>query len=1215
VERVTRLLPALLLLALALAAPAVASADVTADFEGFAPGTTITNQYADLGGPGLGVTFGPLPSGAGDGFHPVVLAPPAGQAHSGTHVGDVSICNNDPGCLTAEFFTVGTTGTFASGRKHVSVRVGINGAANNCTAEPSTCADVTLKAYNANGAVVGTPVTAHVEAGEGFHKLLSVDVPAGTIRGFSVDGSDNDSNEQIAIDDVSFDVPTTPPPPDFTVTPDSTFLVTRQGGSLTDKIAIARTAGSTGNVRFALSGTLPRGVHASFAPNPAGGESTDLTVTADPDSDVTGFNPITLNVTATPQAATAGRQARSFPIQLQVRSGLDVSLEGPSDVDLSSCVAKVPIHVTRDFGIAGPVSLSVTGATGGVQTRFEPDQITFPGGSAAETTQLVVTGPATGKDVPPQTLTVHASAPPLADRTVQVTVHGACPAQYDARVTGIEITQGTQTQTLVQRDPAHPTSPTRYSDLPDTAELRSGGPTIVRVYANLAFGPMGGAPNVPVLLSGAHYDRFGQQKAIPGGPLSPVSGTRQLDVGPEQTPASEQASETDVYTFVLPPDWVNQKLAIGANLQPSAGGGPLAVAPCDTQPCKDNDHLALTQIPFAAARTANIWPVELTVGGVGQPDPSEVFKWARMTTPIDVTVKPYAGTIDVTDISDKFAKCDAAAPSSAALLKCNDDANNAAGDRVQDYACDHGSDELNWLIGVNTGVARGLKQKDWCWSGFTTRESAVVERQRPTTSVAHEFGHLMGRPHADTACGGEGESWPPDNRGFLQSNGLTTTPGTGARGGQFAVFAPPKQWYDFMSYCADANNYVDAFSGNSWISVRGWNKVFDQYAYRKPLARPVVHQAQGTPRRSLRVSAVAAPSGVSILSVEPLDAPPMPESQSAYHLVAFDAAGQQVADTPMIETSVHVDGEQPSSSLDAVVPVAGVARVAIVRDGATVAERSASASAPKVTDVRVPGFRRTTAVLRWSAADNDGGDLVATIDYSADGGRTFHPVWTGPNKGVAEVPARALPRSSSARVRVTVNDGFREVSARSPRFRSPGAAPVARIISPLGGLKQPNDAPLALVGQGSDDRSRALGGRRLRWLLGKRVLGTGEQVSPAGLPPGRHRIVLEARDSSGRVGRDSVKVTLTGARPLFLALKAPARVSAKARAVHVRVASSLRSTLSVRGPGVRRQRFAVDRHRRTVTVRLRRGTSPLALRFALRSGRATNAQTLTLARR
>src|SRR5262249_28645055 len=147
-------------------------------------------------------------------------------------------------------------------------------------------------------------------------------------------------------------------------------------------------------------------------------------------------------------SADVGTEPRDFDIDLQVRTTFDLTLPDTSDADVTSCVAKVPVKVGRDLGFTGPVALAVSGMTGGVTAHFEPDQITFPDGGGTQTSQLVVTGPADGKDVPAQTLTVTASAAGLPDRTVQVTVHGACPAQYDARVTSLEITQGAQSATL-----------------------------------------------------------------------------------------------------------------------------------------------------------------------------------------------------------------------------------------------------------------------------------------------------------------------------------------------------------------------------------------------------------------------------------------------------------------------------------------------------------------------------------------------------------------------------------------------------------------------------------------------------------------------------------------------------------------------------------------------------------------------------------------------
>jgi hypothetical protein len=1216
-----------------LALPASASA-VTATFDDLAAGTYVTNQYADLGGPGQGVTFGPLPGGS-TGLKPYVTQVPAGQAQSGNQVGMINVCDPNVPC---ELPPPHTTATFQSGRTSVSVRVGLGGepAVSDCIPnEGTSCATVTLTARDANGAAIGTPAQAVVKRGQGFKTLLSVELPSPSIRGFTVSAFD-DYGEAVGIDDVTFDVPMTPPPPDFTLTPASNFLVMSQGQTLTDRIAIGRTGGSTGDVSFELTGPLPQGVSASFAPNPAGGDFTDLRLTASPDASLTGngFEPIEVRVTGTPAAASAGPEPRTFPIRLQVRSAFDLSVP-QAHVDIAPCVVKVPVSVRRGVGFPGPVTLSATTDEkipkfSRIGLSFEKEQLTFANGAGSEGTKLVITGPPTGKPVRTSTVTVTAAAAGHPPRTASFTVGGACPARYDAQVTSLEITQGVQSEVIPYRYEDYPESPVGYDEIPNRATLRRDGPTIVRVYANLAFGPAEGVPQVPMLLTGSYRDRIGNRKAHPGSPLAPVSGTRLLGTGPSHPPPDEARSETAVYTFVLPKEWTHTTTSISARVQPSLGGGTRAVTPCDTTECRANDHMGIASIPFIPAHSVTANPLELRYTGatLANPAPEDAFKWTRMAAPLDIRVNPYQAVLDVTDIANERIRCmnntEPGEPGRDERIACADASNDAAADRVSDWTCDHGKgDDRTWNIGLNTGVAHGRKSSHWCFLDFHLEDDAVVDWNRPLSSVSHEFGHLLGRPHADLLCGGnsngeEGQSWPPDDRGYLQSRGLTTIMGTGVAGGPFAVIGDQKQWYDFMSYCgSNADSLAQPLnaSADQWISVRNWNRILDSHKLTaKRLARPV-RAAQGPAVDSLHVSATTDPIATAIHTVEPISSPPQPASQSAYRLVGLDAAGAPVAEVAMLEARVHVDGQPPGLSLDGVIPAANVASVAIVRDAATLASRARSAAAPTVSVTGTPSFGRN-ATIRWKAADTDGNPLLATVEYSADGGRTFEQIFQGPNRGSARVPARLLPRSSNARVRVTVNDGFLADAATSRRFRSPGAPPAVQIVSPASGLRQPNDAPLALLGQATDDRTRAITGRRLRWAIGRRTIGTGEQIAPARLPAGRHRVDLIARDRAGRTARDSIVVTLTGAKPVFLTLDAPAGAKRSARSLRLRIAASLPSTLTVSGAGGRVQRFAgIGRKSRRVTVRIPRNSSKtLTLRLGLRSGKQVSTRTIRVRR-
>jgi hypothetical protein len=874
----------------------------------------------------------------------------------------------------------------------------------------------------------------------------------------------------------------------------------------------------------------------------------------------------------------------------------------------------------------------VTGATGGVTASFSPTQATFPNGSGAQIVPLTIKGPATGAAVPAQTLVIHAAAPPLAERRAAITVHGACPEQYDARVTSLQITQGVQSDFLPALDPArHPPNQYSYTFVPNAAKLRDGGPTVVRVYADESFGPATGLPGVPALLYGAKYDGLGRLVALPGSPILPVNPPRLLSPGPATATADEEKSEARAYSFVLPPEWTHGEIAVNATLQPTTGLSTHTLTPCTTSECVLDDTMGLTHIPFLKGKSVTIRPVGLTVSGRPTlPDPQDVFAFARLVTPLDLSVQPYAGTIDISDLATTFDACKAAAvgqsDEQARRGACSDNANDAAATRMDGWTCSHGSPSGGWNLGVNTGVARGVTKTTGCDSD---QRNAVVEVNRPLTSASHEFFHLLGRKHASPACGGgsngqSAEDWPPDELGYINGVGLDTTMGSGVSGGPFAVLAgpptkpglcadqgdcdgsAPQQRFDLMSYCAFERNDPIG-NGNAWISVHNWNAVLDSHRAARPFAQPVRQEANGPP--SLRVGAFLAPdAGVAIQSVTPIRSGSQPPSGSPYHLVGSDASGAVVADVPVTEGDMHVDGELAPVPLTGVIPSAGVVRVAIVKGGVTLASRDRSANAPTVAISGVPSFRKTGATVRWKSADADGDPREVTVDYSSNGGKTFRSIFIGPDMGSAAVPARYLSRAATARVRVSVNDGFQTASATSKRFRSPGAPPDVRILSPRSGMHQPQDAPLVLSGQAFDDGGTMLSGKRLRWRTGKRTLGTGRSIAATGLEPGRRTITLLARDRFGRTGRRSITVDITGARPIFLVLKTPGSVKRTARSVRLKVASSLPARLAVRG-----RHFRVGRKARTVKLRIGRGQ--VTLRLKLSTGRRSTVRTVVIRRR
>ncbi len=1213
-----------------LVLPSVARADATIGFEEYPAGTTLTNQYADYGGPNQGVTFGPLPGGAGDsGGRPVVTSAP-GQAHSGNQVADI----NCPTCNEGIGYIPAATASFSVLHSRVSVYVGFLGSPSPpCAIDStaSTCAAVTLLAFDSSGHQIASSGPVTVAQGAGVDALLSVSTESPQIAGFEITTRDpTDNLKDIAIDDLSFDTPSPPPQPSFTIAAARTDIRLVQGTSTTDNLAIDRISGSTGNIGLTASG-LPPGMHASFAPNPADGTQTVLTLSADPSAPPTS-GAVPIMITGTPQDAAAGSSPFSFSIQVTVLPAFTVQVRGPTNLNLSSCTADTTVEVDRVLSFPGPVSMSVTGLPGAVQANFSPATVAFSAGSLDETTNLEFRAPASGQTILRRTVTIHASAPPFADETATVTVGGTCPLQYDARVTSIQITQGVQSPFLIAQDPLHTPSVTEYSEIPGAAELRAGGTTVVRVYADLAFGPAGGVPNVPAVLYGYTHNEVGARVDLPGSPILPTSQVRTLQLGPADATQAEEGSETAVYTFTLPASWTHGTIGVIGKVLPAQAPPPLAaraaafgqpvLGPCQTTTCNDNDSMTLSRIPFYNAPGVTIDPVQMEVNGNPLPDPSTVFKWARLVTPLYVSIGPYAGTIDITDIAKRFASC------TGKYIDCSNTANDAVSSRFDDWVCDHGAPDPGWDIGVNTGVARGLTNPtDICWQSFSDYSDSVVEWQRPLTSVAHEFFHLLGRPHAsDCNGGGSGgqvaESWPPDQMGFTQSVGLDTTLGSGLNGGPYAVPSPPGQtWYDFMSYCANASNTNSPLTltpAPSWGSTHNWNAVLEAFRYHAQ-DRPTRPRQTSRPRPSLAVSGFLSHDGTaSITTVTPMRAASRAVRQTGLELVGLDAAGHTVATAPFQTTGLHIDHEVQPVGLDGLIPARGVAAVEIVVQGRVLATRRASAHAPTVSVLGLPRTDHGKTTIRWRAHDADGNPLVAAVAYSSDGGRSYRSIWLGPSHGVAVVPSRYLPRSTRARIEVTVNDGFHSATAHSRLFRAPGAPPIVTILTPSSGARQPADAPLVLSGQAFADAGTALRGKQLRWYVDPptpHLLGTGPEIAPTGLRPGPDVIVLLARDRFGREGQASVRVMIGAARPLFLVLTAPKRAKPSARALRLTVGSSVAARLVVRlSKRAKVQRFNVSRRIRRLRIAIPRGSKGLVLHLTLSAGRLTRTQTIHVLR-
>ena len=427
----------------------------------------------------------------------------------------------------------------------------------------------------------------------------------------------------------------------------------------------------------------------------------------------------------------------------------------------------------------------------------------------------------------------------------------------------------------------------------------------------------------------------------------------------------------------------------------------------------------------------------------------------------------------------------------------------------------------------------------------------------------------------------------------------------------------PAQPFDYMSYCARDDN--------AWISGIGWNEIIDKYNYgvqrraataalRRILARPAAR------RPGIRVKGWVQADGGHLGSVTPGSfASAHGPGDSPVTIQGVDASGHVTSSVKAQVQMDHSDGPQPSPVLvyDATLPGASAKGIRVVDGGQVVAGRDRSAHAPKASFIsprkNATVGRRRTVVVKWRASDADkgNGSLDVALDYSANGGGTWHRIYEGPDtrKGV-KLPAAYFSHAKRARLRLAVDDGFNVTRVRSPIFRSLGVRPVVRISRPVRGSAGVQNAVVLMSGIAYDDADKSLSGKRLTWREGARVLGHGENIGVPGLAAGRQTITLEARDSSGRVGRATTTVRLTAVAPKFRKVSAPKRVSRRAKSVTLRLSTSVESTVRI---GT--QRFRAWSTARGLKVKVKPGRSKLKLKVRIASGKYSATRTVTITRK
>lgn len=424
------------------------------------------------------------------------------------------------------------------------------------------------------------------------------------------------------------------------------------------------------------------------------------------------------------------------------------------------------------------------------------------------------------------------------------------------------------------------------------------------------------------------------------------------------------------------------------------------------------------------------------------------------------------------------------------------------------------------------------------WAKINNGGSDIFNRPLGSRSIAHEIGHVFGRPHVD--CGN------PANPGFYPYNPCQLDNDTSDNG----------HWgYDFISLTAiDPATTRDlmAYGSPRWTSDYTWDVIYDRLDPNGLLSsdhalksldvstdilwvRGIVDNDDGVaelyPAYHLPLSEMTDNQIELYLSM-----PTVPDSD--YAIVLMDSNDQPLASQPIPKAQLQVYDETLADPtvfhvvLELAANTAGV-RLVQLSTNAVLGSWDISSAAPSIN---VTSLIRDAAneelVLEWSASDADGEDLYFMVQFSYDGDRkraimidrhylTAHETLRISTKGLSGKKDNGL-----ARIQLFVSDGVNTTNWLSRLLLIPGHDPVAHI-----NYRALENGRYTLRGMGTDVEDGLLPDSTLVWSIDGVQVGAGSwPIDAITVPTGEFVTVqLTVTDSDGQT--DTATVHLGNTTP------------------------------------------------------------------------------------
>ncbi|WP_167854800.1 DUF5050 domain-containing protein [Mangrovimicrobium sediminis] len=622
--------------------------------------------------------------------------------------------------------------------------------------------------------------------------------------------------------------------------------------------------------------------------------------------------------------------------------------------------------------------------------------------------------------------------------------------------------------------------------------------------------------------------------ALPGSPLQPISGLLDPDIA-----GATRGDAQGTYVFALPPRWVDESVSLRAEINPVYNGTrrfELNYAnnffPVFGEQFVTLDHrgVCLATSPVAALDAGG----SEVVYQLNTPDYFEQLERAEMLTP---------GILIVVPMNNVLYKGDG----TAFNITVDDD----RGELMSTLAAQLAFSDSPFVCGENLAIMTGLVSNeadtfdpDKNGSGFsfagqgnsglqsnwtkmlTGTDHEPFNQPRGAVTLAHEIGHVLGRPHTD--CGGPAGPgpfpYPPcqlddgageDNHwGF---DGLTRT----------AIHPTDGLAADLLSY-----NY------NRWPSDFTWTAMLDAMdaagVAERTAARAVPElRTRGLLALNLRLEQgqVRAQPGF-ILDEDELTGrqndilvTSLSLDTDADYLIEQLGVGDQILYTqPLAEDPIDDNPGDPAYVFETIMPfdTATVAYRLYDRErGVELWRRTVSAGKPLgfVLKPRAGEVVDGTLTVAWLAFDGDGDDVTANVQYSADGGTTWQAIALNASGPLLRVPTDNLPGTepgTTSLVRVVLSDGTRSRTIYSKGFEVTRKVPLVHILGPESGSSFPADESILARAAVVDAEGELPGGGRLSWYLDGVYVDHGDWIVIESIPPGWHTLELFADDSDGR---------------------------------------------------------------------------------------------------